>query len=121
MAVWPFIAAMSLNFVLVLHTIFEVTVYSDLSIDYMNPRDAADKINPYVLPSMGLHGLLMLMLLLTGKWLSLLLNVPLMAWNIKRLLKQDHIIEPTEVFRKLPQHQKESYIRVASFSALFFW
>lgn len=84
MATWPFVLALLLNLLNLFHVVFEITVYSDLQIDYLNPVDAARRINPYVLPSMAVQSFVSTVMLLTGHWWSFAFNLPLLAWHIRK-------------------------------------
>lgn len=66
------------------------------------------------------------MFLINGYWLPLILNLPLLGWNIKkydslrqapsvsktdivsRILDNTHLLDATEIFRKLNVHKKVS-------------
>ena len=96
-------------------------MYSDLSCDYINPIDLCNKLNPYLLPEMIIHGLTAMLILVTGNWVSLMLNMPLIAYNIKKVLDKDTKLDSTEIFRTVHRHQKESFAKLAAYLLLFFW
>jgi hypothetical protein len=81
MGVWTFVFALILDLVLLAHAVYEVVLLSDVSADFLNPVDAVNRINPYVLPSMALQGFITLLMLVTGNWWTLLFNLPLAVWN----------------------------------------
>ena len=54
---------------------------SDLESDFINPHDAARRINGFVHPELGLHGMLSVAFLLTGHWAMFLVNVPLILFH----------------------------------------
>lgn len=73
-----------------------------------------------------MHGFLTFLFLINGYWLALILNLPLLAWNIKkcvwlvprtdacmrdanppdRIVENTHLLDATEIFRKLNVHKK---------------
>lgn len=75
----------------------------------------------FVLPEMGAHAFLTLLFLLTGSWLALLLNLPLLGYHIKKVMDQKHLYDPTEIFRTLPTHKKECFIKLGFYLLCFFY
>lgn len=80
-------------------------MFSDLECDYINPIDLCNKLNAvcpifmyrivtavvlmydvpqFVLPEMGAHAFLTLLFLLSFQWIALLLNLPLVAFNVNK-------------------------------------
>lgn len=57
--------------------------------DYINPIDLCNRLNTYIIPEAAVHGFLTFLFLINGYWLPLILNLPLLAWNIKK-----YVIEP---------------------------
>lgn len=82
----------------------QIIMFSDLECDYMNPIDLCNKLNKvrrrrctilhlrvsltlefqFVLPENLGHLLLTLLFLLGGQWTALLLNAPLVAFNVNK-------------------------------------
>lgn len=58
--------------------------YSDLECDYINPIDLCNRLNTYIIPEAAVHGFLTLLFLINGYWVALVLNLPLLAFNIKK-------------------------------------
>lgn len=52
--------------------------------DYINPIDLCNRLNTYIIPEAAVHGFLTFLFLINGYWLPLILNAPLLAWNIKK-------------------------------------
>lgn len=96
-------------------------MYSDLSCDYINPIDMCNKLNPYILPEIGVHAVTTLLLLVSGNWVSLLINIPLIAWNVKKVMDKDTSLDATEIFRTINRHQTESFAKLGMYLVLFFW
>ncbi|XP_074596012.1 cornichon-like protein [Brevipalpus obovatus] len=71
------------GFLLFLAVYFLITI-SDLDCDYINSRMCCSKLNPWVLPEIVCHSLLLVLLLLTGHWFFFLVNAPIVAWIIYR-------------------------------------
>ena len=55
--------------------------------DYINPIDLCNRLNTYIIPEVAVHGFLTFMFLINGYWLPLILNLPLLGWNIKKYVE----------------------------------
>jgi hypothetical protein len=52
--------------------------------DYINPIDLCNRLNTYIIPEAAVHGFLTFLFLINGYWVALILNLPLLAWNVKK-------------------------------------
>lgn len=52
--------------------------------DYINPIDLCNRLNTYIIPEAAVHGFLTFLFLINGYWVPLILNLPLLAWNVKK-------------------------------------
>lgn len=52
--------------------------------DYINPIDLCNRLNTYIIPEAAVHGFLTFLFLINGYWIPLILNLPLLAWNVKK-------------------------------------
>lgn len=82
------------------------TFYSD----YINPIDLCNRLNTYIIPEAAVHALLTFLFIINGYWLAIILNLPLLAWNAKKIFENQHLLDATEIFRKLNVHKK---VRIA--------
>ncbi|KAK4687939.1 protein cornichon, partial [Tremellales sp. Uapishka_1] len=96
-------------------------MYSDLECDYINPIDLCNKLNSFILPEMAAHAFLTVLFLLSGQWLSFLLNAPLVAWNANKFMKQSLFLDATEIFRMLSGAKKEAFVKLGAYLLLFFY
>ena len=55
-----------------------------LNSDYINPIDLCNRLNTYIIPEAAVHGFLTFLFLINGYWVALVLNLPLLAFNIKK-------------------------------------
>jgi hypothetical protein len=118
---WIFLFAVLYAAALLFGMVFFIIMYSDLESDYINPIDFCNKLNQFVIPEYGAHAFLVLIFLLRGEWMALLWNLPLLAWNANKLINKTHMYDATEIFRTLPQHQKEAYFKVGFYLLSFFY
>ncbi|KAK2463154.1 hypothetical protein APHAL10511_004809 [Amanita phalloides] len=96
-------------------------MFSDLECDYINPIDLCNKLNQFVLPEYAVHAFLTLLFFLSGQWMAFLINLPLVVFNGYKVFGKAHMYDATEIFRTLPAHKKESFIRLAFYLMSFFY
>ncbi|KAF9012478.1 cornichon [Cyathus striatus] len=118
---WLFLFAVLWSAVLLFGMVFFVIMFSDLESDYINPIDLCNKLNQFVIPEYAAHALLPLLFLISGQWTALLFNIPLLAYNINKVIKKNHMYDATEIFRTLGGHQKESYFKLGFYLLSFFY
>lgn len=70
---------------------------------------------------MALHGLLTLLLLLSGNLTAVAWNLPLLAYHGLLLRSQEHTYDPTEIFPKLTRKKVEAFGKMAFFLLSFFY
>ncbi len=66
--------------------------------DYINPIDLCNRLNTYIIPEAAVHGFLTFLFLINGYWLPLIINLPLLGWNIKKCVASDCDLLPPEAF-----------------------
>ncbi|KAF9565574.1 cornichon [Agrocybe pediades] len=118
---WLFLFAVLYSAALLFGMVFFIIMYSDLESDYINPIDFCNKLNQFVIPEYAAHALLVVLFLVSGQWTALLWNVPLLAYNINKVVNKSHMYDATEIFRTLPQHQKEAYFKTGFYLLSFFF
>jgi hypothetical protein len=59
--------------------------------DYINPIDLCNRLNTYIIPEAAVHGFLTFLFLINGYWIALLLNLPLLAFNVKKYVQPTRI------------------------------
>ncbi|ORZ09527.1 cornichon [Absidia repens] len=116
-----FLFAVIMAALLLFMMVFFVIMFSDLECDYINPIDLCDKLNQFVLPEMGAHAFLFFMFLVNGSWMAILLNLPLVIFNIQKVMSNRHMYDATEIFRTLPAHKKECFIKLGFYLIMFFY
>ncbi|CAP62273.1 uncharacterized protein PODANS_5_12250 [Podospora anserina S mat+] len=109
---WLYLFAVIINAVNLFLQVFFTIMYSDLECDYINPTDLCNRLNTYILPEFAVHAFMTFLFLINGYWVPLILNLPLLAWNIKKILDNTHLLDATEIFRKRSVHKKESFTKL---------
>ncbi|KAI0783034.1 cornichon [Abortiporus biennis] len=102
-------------------TTFFIVYYADLESDYINPMDFCETLNRFVLPEIYTHGFLSVLLLLFGQWSAFAINAPLVAFNVYKYSNGDLLYDPTEIFRNLRRHKKESFGKLIFYLFTFFY
>ncbi|EPE27510.1 hypothetical protein GLAREA_04301 [Glarea lozoyensis ATCC 20868] len=144
---WLYLLAVLINAVNLFLQVFFTIMYSDLEwyvsfnfyglkkdlenptfvpvrrrfLDYINPIDLCNRLNTYIIPEAAVHGVLTFLFLINGYWIALLLNLPLLAFNVKKIVDNAHLLDATEIFRKLNVHKKESFIKLGFHLVMFFF
>jgi len=86
-AAFSYITALVLDAFLIFFSIFHIIAFDELKTEYKNPIDQCNQLNPLVLPEYAVHLLFNIFFLFAGEWFSLMLNVPLIAYHIHRLIE----------------------------------
>ncbi|KAJ3051654.1 hypothetical protein HK097_007331 [Rhizophlyctis rosea] len=116
-----FLFGIAMAAVLLFAMVFFIIMFSDLECDYINPIDLCNKLNQFVLPENFAHAFLWFIFLISGSWMAALLNTPLLIWHINKIVNNRHMFDATEIFRTLPTHKKESFIKLGFYLLSFFY
>ncbi|KAJ1759227.1 hypothetical protein LPJ62_003530 [Coemansia sp. RSA 2167] len=116
-----YILALIMAGILLFASVYFVIMLTDLECDYINPIDLANGLNTYVMPEMAAHLLMFVVFLLMGEWFSMIINLPLAVWNINKVVNSRQFYDATEVFRTLPKHKRENFVKVAFYLLCFFY
>ena len=109
---------------------------------HTSPRVAhsLDHSPQFVLPENIAHALLTILFLISGQWTAFILNAPLLAFNVNkcvsgvsraqsnspptytaRIRLGNHMYDATEIFRTLPNHKTEGFIKLGFYLLSFFY
>eukprot|EP00898_Chlorokybus_atmophyticus_P000330 jgi/Chlat1/1298/Chrsp118S01737 len=100
-------------------TMYTLIGVADLENDFINPHDAAERLNWLVIPEYALHAAATLAFLATGRWIAFLINAPLLAYHARKYLRKTHYVYVTDIFRQLPREKRERLVKLG-FHMLFF-
>ncbi|KAF8891752.1 cornichon [Infundibulicybe gibba] len=118
---WLFLFSVLMAAGLLFCMVFFIIMFSDLESDYINPIDLCNKLNQFVIPENGAHAFLALLFLLSGQWIALLLNLPLVIFNANKIKNKSHMYDATEIFRTIDGHKKESIVKLVFYLLSFFY
>jgi len=118
---WLFLFAVLVAAALLFCMVFFIIMFSDLECDYINPIDLCNKLNQFVLPENAAQAFLTLLFLLSGQWTAFLINLPLVLFNANKVYCKSHMYDATEIFRTLPAHKKEGFIKLGFYLLSFFY
>ncbi|KAF5300985.1 hypothetical protein FQR65_LT19289 [Abscondita terminalis] len=113
---------------LIFFSLFHVIAFDELKTDYKNPIDQCNSLNPLVLPEYLLHLLFNILFAAAGEWLSLIINMPLIAYHINRyrtrpVMSGPGLYDPTSIMNAdtLTRCQREGWIKLAFYLLSFFY
>ncbi|XP_044006727.1 protein cornichon homolog 1 [Aphidius gifuensis] len=102
--------------------------FDELKTEYKNPIEQCSNLNNLVLPEYALHIFFNLLFLISGEWVSLLINAPLIAYHINRYLTRPIMSGPglydaTSILNAnvLSRCQQEGYVKLAFYLLTFFY
>uniref|UniRef100_A0A8D8WSE7 Protein cornichon n=1 Tax=Cacopsylla melanoneura TaxID=428564 RepID=A0A8D8WSE7_9HEMI len=127
-AAFSYIVALILDAFLIFFAIFHVIAFDELKVDYKNPIDQCNSLNPLVLPEYLAHALFNLLFLLCGEIVSFLINLPLLIYHINRyrnrpVMSGYGLYDPTSIMNAdtLNKCQREGWIKLAFYLLSFFY
>ncbi|XP_025404709.1 protein cornichon-like [Sipha flava] len=124
---FTYIVAMISDAFLIFFSIFHVIAFDELKTDGKNPIDQCNSLNPLVIPEYLLHFFFNVLFLFGGQWISLAINVPLMAYHITKYRNRSvhgfGLYDPTSIMNadKLNKYQREGWIKLAFYLFSFFY
>nr|XP_013810331.1 PREDICTED: uncharacterized protein LOC106494587 [Apteryx mantelli mantelli] len=106
----------------------KIIAFDELKTDYKNPIDQCNTLNPLVLPEYLIHAFFCVMFLCAAEWLTLGLNMPLLAYHIWRYMSRPvmsgpGLYDPTTIMNAdiLAYCQKEGWCKLAFYLLSFFY
>ncbi|KAL4237787.1 Protein cornichon 1 [Mactra antiquata] len=123
-----YILALILTAVLIFFAIFHIIAFDELKTDYKNPIDQCNSLNPLVLPEYFIHILFTVLFLFAREFSTVIINVPLIAYHIKRynsrpVMSQPGLYDPTTIMNhdQLTRAMREGWIKLAFYLISFFY
>ncbi|KAJ1616331.1 cornichon, partial [Pavlovales sp. CCMP2436] len=103
-----FLVGAGLVFCCVVHII----TYSDLESDYLNPLDATERLNRFLIPEYVAHTALTILFLLSLNFVPLIANGALSAWHVKCYLEKQHLVDATRIYPMLAERKKQCLVKL---------
>lgn len=113
---------------LIFLSVYHVIAFDELKTDFKNPIEHCKLMNPLVLPEYAIHFIMTLVFLLCGEWITVIINIPLLAYNIHRLYnvfiksprsrpiidRLSYVYDPTNIMNseQLARATKEGWIKL---------
>merc|ERR1712012_594133 len=121
-AAFAYILALIIDAFLIFFAIFHIIAFDELKTDYKNPIDQCGSLNPLVLPEY------LLLFFFAGEWLTLLFNLPLIAYHVHRYMMRPvmscpGLYDPTNIMdaNTLSRCQREGWGKLAFYLMSFFY
>mmetsp|Transcript_18585 Transcript_18585/g.62300 ORF Transcript_18585/g.62300 Transcript_18585/m.62300 type:complete len:146 (-) Transcript_18585:409-846(-) len=110
-------AATGLMLCLVVHLI----TYSDLESDYINPVDATERLNRFVVPEYAVQAAMTVLFLVTLNLFPLLCNAALLAWHVQQYRHQAHLLDATSIYPRLQECKRHCLAKLGFYSLAFLY
>ncbi|KAF7201284.1 protein cornichon homolog 1 isoform X2 [Nothobranchius furzeri] len=127
-AAFCYMLALLLTAALIFFAIWHIIAFDELKTDYKNPIDQCNTLNPLVLPEYLIHFFFCVMFLCATEWLTLTLNLPLLAYHVWRytsrpVMSGPGLYDPTTIMNAdiLAYCQKEGWCKLAFYLLSFFY
>lgn len=116
-----FLIALVIDAVLLFGSVFFLIMFSDLECDFANPIELCNKLNALILPEYLLQAFLTGMFLLTFRIVPLVVHSVITAYNYSKYRRGKHLFDATEIFRTVPVHKIESFVKMIIYLLSFFY
>jgi len=123
-----YIIALILTALLIFFAIWQIIAFDELKTDYKNPIDQCNNLNPLVLPEYIIHGCFIVAFLICQEWISILINLPLLAYHVNRYMKrpvmsQPGLYDPTTIMNAdiLNYCMREGWCKLCFYLVTFFY
>merc|ERR1712137_68426 len=117
--VW--ICAMGASALAIFMTLFRLVSLIDLESDFINPVELCQKVNKLVIPEYIVHGSLVVFFLLTGYWVEMILNLPLLGYRLFLMREQRHLLDPTRIFTQIDLEKKVGFVVLLYYVLFLFY
>lgn len=101
-------------------SVYSLILFSDLTVDHINPIELCGIVNRLIIPEYIGHFYVTSMLVLRGYIVTALLNVPLVAFHVRRYLSQRHLLDNTSIFQDVSRERRVCEIKLGVHLFLFF-
>ena len=61
-----------------------ISIFPDLECDYLNAQECCGRLNFWNIPKLWLQLIIPILLLVSGHWLLVLLNIPVSVWLVRK-------------------------------------
>ena len=123
-----YILALVITAFLIFFAIWHVIAFDELKNDQKNPIEQCKTLNPLVLPEYAAHALIILLTLLGLDFITVVINLPLLAYHIRKFKNRRvrsgfGIYDPTLVMNGdvMNSEMKEGWIKLGFYMLTFFY
>ncbi|CAN8074503.1 unnamed protein product [Agarophyton chilense] len=101
-------------------SVYALILFSDLTVDHINPIELCELVNRLVIPEYVGHILLTLLMIFRGYFIPALLNVPLVIFHAWRYKERRHLLDNTSIFNDVDKERNISQLKLAHHLLMFF-
>jgi len=105
--------------VLLFCSVYSLILFSDLTVDHINPIELCDLVNGLVIPEYAGHLALTLIIFARGFFVPALLNVPLIVFHAMRYKDKKHLLDNTSIFNDVGRERRICEIKLGYHLVLF--
>jgi len=120
-AFWFWMLIFVIGIALVFCVVVHLVTLTDLESDYINPVDATERLNKFLIPEYVVHTSITVLFLLTLNFIPFLANSLLVAWHAKRFAERQHLLDATSIYPSLAERKKQSNIKLGFYCIMFFY
>lgn len=101
-------------------TVYALILFSDLTVDHINPIELCDLVNRLVLPEYLGHIGLTAIILLKGLFVPAILNMPLILFHLRRYQERKHLLDNTSIFNDVEKERSICQAKLVHHLVMFF-
>lgn len=116
---WLYILLLCLTIGHLLAQLYFVISYSDLEADYINPIELCESMDVALPLEAGAQAIETIVLLLFGKWLSVLVMSPVLGYNIYRYRQNGFRSDATTIFKTVREYRVQSMLKLVYYFVVF--
>lgn len=117
--IWLYITLLCFTIGHLLAQLYFVISYSDLEADYINPIELCDTMDVALPIEAGAHAIETLVLLLFGKWLSVLVMSPVLLFNAYMYKQTGLRSDATTIFKTVRDYRVQSMAKLVYYFLVF--
>ncbi|XP_074601765.1 protein cornichon [Brevipalpus obovatus] len=128
-AAFSYILALILDAFLIFLGVFHIIAFDELKTDFKNPIDQCNTLNPLIVPEYATHIFFNIVFLVAGEFVTVLLNIPLIAYHIHRYahrpagMRGVGLYDPTTIMNsdQMTRVTREGWFKLAFYLLSFFY
>jgi len=101
-------------------SVYSLVLFSDLTVDHINPIELCSTLNPLIIPEYLGHIYVTSILFLRGYIIPAVFNAPIIAFHVQRYLQKRHQLDNTTIFSDVAYEKRVYEVKLVFHLLLFF-